>query len=71
MFNPDVPIKLHAATKVGHLTRKGDLDNLKVGDLVGVYSEHAPIRFRVWGVALRMFLKLGRVALAMFLICDH
>ena len=21
------------------------------------YSEHAPIRFRVWGVALRMFLK--------------
>ena len=36
MFNPDIPIKLHTATKVGHLTRKGDLDNLKVGDLVGV-----------------------------------
>ena len=40
VFNPDVPIKLHTATKVGHLTRKGDLDNLKVGDLVGVHANH-------------------------------
>ena len=38
MFNPDIPIKLHTATKVVHLKRKGDLNNLKVSDLVGIYA---------------------------------
>ena len=52
MFNPDVPIKLHSATKVGHLTCKGDLGNLKVGDLVGVRANRAGMnKWRV--IALR------------------
>ena len=33
------------------------------------YSEHAPIRFRVWGTAPQRILKLRRSGVPKFLIC--